>query len=198
MPSRTCVASSVRATMKRALLWAVIGSIVGTVLDMGHVLTGTLTYPYTHIGLQPFWVPFLFAGAGIALGEGHRRVAIPLAGGHVPSGDAKTALVGVAALVFAYGSSGFLRHWPVFALILFFIVFAIAFATTPAASRKALLIHALGAGLMGPLVEILISSSGGFLYVQTDVFGIPLWLPGIYVNAAVASAALDRWFLARG
>jgi hypothetical protein len=74
---------------------------------------------------------------------------------------------------------------------------AVALALTAGHAQRALLLHAAGAAILGPMVEALISHAGGFHYLVPGVFGVPVWLPALYLNAAVAGAAVDRWMLDR-
>jgi hypothetical protein len=55
----------------------------------------------------------------------------------------------------------------------------------------------VGAGIIGPAVEIAISSTGAFSYTHPDVAGVALWLPGIYLNAALAAHLMDRCLIGR-
>jgi hypothetical protein len=178
---------------RRVVFFAVVGAVVGTALDALHVLTGVLAYPHPTLGLQDWWVPALFASAGIALCEGHRRVAVVLAGRTPPWASTRDTAACVLLLVAVYGSSGLLKAWAHTAALLYVALFAMAWRLTAQQARRALMIHAAGAAVMGPLVEILISKAGGFHYLVPDVAGIPIWLPPLYMNAAVAGAALDRW-----
>lgn len=182
----------------RALFWAFIGMAVALPLDALHVVTGVLTYRSPDLGLQAFWAVPLFASAGLALGMGHRHSATPLAlrfygtSRSLPPSTTWAALGGLAALVFAYASSGALQDTPVTALLVYVAVWVVIVWRVDSDARPALILHSLGSALVGPLVEIAISSTGAFTYARPDVFGVALWLPGIYLNAGAASHLLDR------
>ena len=190
--------------MTRVLFWAFAGMLV-VPLDTLHVVTGVLSYPaptaWMPLGLQAAWVIPLYACAGLALGLGHRHVATPLAarlrGGAVPPASLAAALAGLGALVVAYASSGALQTWPAVALVLYVAIFAVVVARVHADARPALVLHALGAAAVGPVIEMTLSASGAFAYAHPDVGGVALWLPGIYLNAGAASHLLDRHLLAR-
>ncbi|MEW5847263.1 MAG: hypothetical protein AB2A00_00565 [Myxococcota bacterium] len=185
------------STPLRLLSWAVLGTVVGTSLDALHVVTGVLSYAHPTLGVQAWWVPLLFAGAGLALGEGHHQVASRLAGRKLPPASTAEMIRGLLFLVGVYGSSGFIQAWPYPALALYVVLFAVAVLLTPGDARPALMLHAAGAALLGPVVESTISSTGAFWYNHPDLFNVTVWLPGIYLHTAVASAAWDRWLPSR-
>jgi hypothetical protein len=181
---------------KRALFWSIMG-VAMVPLDALHVVTGVLSYRSPELfGLQAYWVLPLFACAGLALGMGHRHSAVPLAqrlfGATVRPTTTWAALGGLGALVFAYMSSGALQDTPVVALISYAGVWSIVVWRVDADARPALILHSLGSAIVGPLVEIAISSTGAFTHAHADIFGVALWLPGIYLNAGAASHLLDR------
>ncbi len=164
------------------------GRLGGHALDALHVVTGVLTYRNPMLGLQDWWAVPLFVGAGLALGLGHRHAAIPLSRAQtLPPTNLRSALLGFGALVFCYGSSGLLQSWPLADLIVYLSIFMGAVYFVDDRARPTLLVHAVGAALLGPAVEIYISSTGAFSYVHPDVFGVAYWLPGIYVNAPSAA-----------
>lgn len=184
--------------MVRLLIWGLVGGLVAVPLDALHVVTGVLTYKDPVLGLQDWWVIPLFVTSGILLGFSHRHIATPLSAQEPTSVPLWAAALGLLALVFAYGSSGFLQTWPVVALVVYVGVFVGAVVAVDRRARASLLLHGIGAAVAGPLVEIGISSTGAFSYAHPDVAGVALWLPGIYLNAAVASHLMDRHLLARG
>lgn len=180
---------------KRWVFWAGVGAVLGTALDAVHVLTGTLSYPAPTLwGLQAWWVPLLFAGTGVLLGEGHRHIAVRLAGGDVPPRPQTAELaLAVGALVLTYGASGFLRAWPWVTTALFVAGFGAVWVRTPRAAQRAMGMHAVAVAVGGPLVEATLSGAGLFTYHQHDLLGVPVWLGALYLHGGAASAALDRW-----
>lgn len=161
---------------------------------MLHVKTGVLGYAqpswWMPFGLQAWWVLPLYAGAGLALGLGHRNVASRFAA--PPPTSLAAVLLGFAALVVAYGSSGLVQSWPRIALVVYVALFAVALVVVDQAARTSLALHGIGTAIAGPAVEAIISSTGAFHYAHPDVAGVAIWLPGIYLNAATASHLLDR------
>ncbi len=184
--------------MKRLLFWGALGGLVALPLDALHVVTGVLTYRNPMLGLQDWWAVPLFVGAGLALGLGHRHAALPLSRRQtLPASSLAAAMAGLLSLVFCYASSGFLQSWPLLALFIYCVIFTVAVFLVDPRARPTLLVHAVGAGLIGPAVEIFISSTGAFTYGHPDVFGVAYWLPGIYINAAMGAHFMDRWLIGR-
>jgi hypothetical protein len=52
--------------------------------------------------------------------------------------------------------------------------------------------HALGAAIAGTGVEIALVQAGTFGYHEGPLFGVPLWLPLLYVCASYAVATVAR------
>src|SRR5262245_54644849 len=91
---------------------ALMGGTVGTALDAVHVHTGTTGYTHPALFGQAWWVPLLFAGAGVAIGLG-RPIAERLFGRAGQRPPRSTAFAGMALFIFAYVSSGLLHARPV-------------------------------------------------------------------------------------
>lgn len=184
----------------RALFWAIMGMML-LPLDALHVVMGAITYRSPDLGLQAYWAVPLFACAGIAFGMGHRHSAVPLAqrffAATVRPTTTWAALGGLGVLVFAYASSGALQDTPIIALFTYVAVWCVVVWRVDADARPALILHSLGGAIFGPLVEMAISSTGAFTHTHADMFGVALWLPGIYLNAGAASHLLDRRLLKR-
>jgi hypothetical protein len=189
----------------RALFWGLAGVGIAVPLDALHVVTGVLSYTtpraWMPFGLQDWFVFPLFIGAGLAMGLGHRHIATRLSNTPVvPSTTPVAAALGTLALVVSYASSGFFERAgvaPAIVLALYVGMFLAALALVAKSARKLLVFHAVGTALISPGVEAALSSAGAFHYHRPDVAGVALWLPGIYLNAAVASHLIDRWLVAR-
>ena len=145
------------------------------------------------LGLQAWWVLPLFISAALGFGLGHRDLAarlLPKPG--LPPVTLGAAGGGVIAFVFSYGSSGFVQAWPLAALGVYGLVWLVGVGWVAASARRVLVLHSLGAAIAGPAAEIAISHSGAFAYAHPDLFGVPIWLPGIYLNVGLASHLIDR------
>ena len=73
-------------------------------------------------------------------------------------------------------------------------IFGVAWAVCDRTGAGLLLAGATAVG--GPLVEILLIRAGAFVHHEVLVFGIPGWLPLLYLTAAVGLGGLARWLAA--
>jgi len=132
----------------------------------------------------------------VLMGMTHKYAAIPLSRSVPPPVTSRELAVGMTLFVGTYALSGLLWRSPTFMLVFFLALFAGAVMVMQPAARPSLLVHAAGAALAGPMAEFTISSTGLFTYADPD-FGVPRWLPTIYMHAALASHVVDRWWSAR-
>jgi hypothetical protein len=51
-------------------------------------------------------------------------------------------------------------------------------------------VFCLLAALSGVLFEATLSALGGFAYIDPDFLGVPRWLPGLYLHAALAAVRI--------
>ncbi|HEV2361967.1 MAG TPA: hypothetical protein VGS21_09720 [Acidimicrobiales bacterium] len=172
--------------------FALAGVVIGMPLDALHVETHVLSYSHPAIGVQAWWVPFVFAFAGIALCEGHHQTRRLIH--EPPTGRPTTGLMvgSVGVLVAVYGSSGLLKSVPVVSCALYLLTFAAGTRLWWRESWGLLALTAIGLAIGGPLVESLITLTGGFHYADRDVWRVPVWLPLIYLNAAFVAATFDN------
>ncbi len=180
--------------MRRALILAFIGSLLGTLLDYSHVASGTIVYSHPAIRGVAWWVPLLYASAGLGIGLSH-----PWLDARFRADGASTrretspenvlfALVGLAAV---WGSSGYL---PMADSLRSLVLGPLALGVWFACDRTRYgLVLALATALVGCLVELGLSSLGAFRYVHPDAGPIASWLPWIYVTASVAVGNLGRF-----
>ena len=64
-------------------------------------------------------------------------------------------------------------------------------------TRLGLLLAALAA-VVGPCVEMALVHAGVFVHHEVLAFGIPAWLPLLYLTAVVGLGGLARWLAAEG
>jgi hypothetical protein len=65
--------ASTEAAMQREWRLFLVGAIVGSLLDLIHVVSGVLEYPHPfYPGGQAWWVPFLFGSAAVLLVKSYR------------------------------------------------------------------------------------------------------------------------------
>lgn len=134
-----------------------------------------------------WWVPLLFAGA-FSLGLARPLLERVLgAAGPMPTRAGVTAALG--AFVAAYVVSVLPLPWPAVAGLIF-VLFALSwwlFDRSPAG-----LAVALAASFGGPAVESFLVGRGVFVHFQVLAFGVPGWLPCLYLVAGVALTALGK------
>jgi len=175
---------------KRALILALLGASFGTLFDYAHARTGAIAYARPSSILVPWWVPFLYAGASLAIGLSHpladellrRRALVPLTPKLLLGGFA-----GLCAIWFASGALPF-ASW----------VVALILAPVSLLLWRWLdrtwqgLVMAFATALGGCAVEVLLSRAGLFSHTHPDVLGFAVWLPWIYVAASVGLGNVGR------
>jgi hypothetical protein len=169
-----------------------MGGTIGAGLDAVHVLTGATAYTHPALFGQAWWVPPLFAGAGVAIGLG-RPIAERLVGapGRVQSRAA--ALEGMVLFMLAYVASGLLHAWPVICSAVLAALFAAGWLRC---DRSALgLVLAALTAVAGAAVEMLLVGVGAFVYLRPSLGGVAVWLPLLYCCASVGVGALAAWLV---
>jgi hypothetical protein len=180
----------------RALIFGVLGLIVGTLLDAYHVYNGTAEYMNTvkiPVLDVAWYVPLVFAAGGLAVGllrpeldEELQRKRSDLA--------LRVVLLGLGSLVIAWAGSGLLTREgvPNSEITLVLTMMAIAtwafFDRTYQGVMAALITAAAGVG-----VEAMIVRTGTYRYIQADFIGVPAWLPSLYLTACVAGGNAGRF-----
>ena len=176
----------------RALLplW-LLGATLGSALDAIHTHFGATTYPHPVFFGMAWWTPLLF-GSAFAIGALRPLLDLWLAepGATAPRPRAWQLGVTWAAFISAYFSSVLPLAWgPISVLLsLYFVIGWLACGRDRASLAIALL-----AALLGPAFEGLLVSQGAFVHLTDTRFGLPGWLPFLYLNAAVALTTLARF-----
>ena len=177
--------------LAHALLF-VFGAVAGTALDHLHVWGGVLAYPHAAFWGEAAWVPPLFGGAAVALVTSWR---LAFRGAEARRPGVRPVLVHLALFAAAYAASVALQRLPLLALAL------MVFAWFPFEARlgpRAIAYALLSAGT-GCLVESALSWANLFHYRAPGQMGflpVPLWLPGLYLHASLATRAVDMAFFA--
>ena len=182
LPPRTLLAP---AGLARAALF---GAVVGTLLDGAHTWSGTTAYPDPVMWRAAWWAPLTFALA-YAL-EASLYTWARQRSGRPP---VTAAVRWTCAAVFAglYVASGFL---PVSNPAKLAVLLAGAGALWAATDRTPqTLAVAAAAAVIGPGTEITLVHLGLFAHLQPDVWGIPLWLPALYLASAPGVGPLLGW-----
>lgn len=176
----------------RVLVFFVVGGAILTVCDGFHTHSGTTAYPEPVFMLMAWWTPLLF---GATAGFGGLLFALgcrALGARKRPS----YAQIGAASALFCalYFASGFLPLASVPKTALLSAGTLVCFAISDRTWQGALL--AVVAAIGGCAVEITLSSIGAFWYVAPDIWGIPYWLPCLYLASGSAVGQAARAYLA--
>lgn len=174
----------------RWLILALVGAVVCTVGDHLHATHGVLYYVHPVAWDQAWWVPLLFAGASLAAVLGAtplRRLIGPTAEraatGREIAGDG-------IAFAAAYAVTSFLpADRPNVTLALL----AAWWLSRVVRGRATwLIVYSLVMAVSGTAFEAAWSALGFFYYRHPDFAGVPRWLPGIYLHAALIAGPLER------
>ena len=185
--------------MVRWLLAICFGSVLCTLLDQLHVRFGVLSYRSGPMLGQAPWVPLLFAGATFvglfgyltwSRKFGFRR---DLLDGSRDVWGTREAGVALVWMVGAYAVSGPLQHWPRALTAAYLLTYALRCWSLRA---PGLWLNSLQFALGGTMFESALASTGAFHYEHPDLWGVPLWLPGIYLHTTpILRAVLRRWLV---
>lgn len=182
------------AWLRAGVVLLLLGATVGAALDGIHVRTDTLVYPTPDFLRMEWWVPPLFAAAGLAVGLA-RPLWERLLDRRTPAPSAPIVGLGMALFIASYALSGLLPWaWSSVALVLA----VLAAVTWAACDRTGLGVFLAGAtALLGTSVEIMLVREDLFAYVRPDIAGVPGWLPWLYVTAALAVGNLGKFLVDR-
>lgn len=169
---------------------------MGTVLDALHVLNETAVYqgvariPLLEVA---FYVPLEFMAAGFTVGMLRPELDEELSRARSEQ-PLSHVLAGMGVLAAAWFASGWLTRlrvenweiaavlWPVAALCW------AAFDRTWQGAVAAVITAGIGVGVEAGLVK-----SGTYRYLYPDFWGLPLWLPALYMIACVSVGNLGRF-----
>lgn len=172
-----------------------LGALLGSFFDSFHTHSGATAYARPWVLGMAWWTPLLFGAAALGIGLTHarldpllRRRTRPLTPGAVAAG--------LAYFGGFYYLSGFLPAENLTKLALLVLGWMVLFVTLDRTWQGAAL--ALLTALCGCLVEMLLTGVGVFAHLRADLWGIPLWLPGLYLLASLAIGNLGRLVFAVG
>jgi hypothetical protein len=184
------------ATHWRLIFFAILGTVMGTLLDALNVATGTAGY--RGVALVPYlgvawYVPPEFGVAGMVVGmlrpELDEELSRPRS--YLPGWKVFAGMVWFAALWASTGllTSGGLSNFTMTLLLLpaGFLGWLL-FDRTWQGLTTALLTAAVGVG-----VESALTRTGTYYYTRPDFLGVPMWLPAVYVTACGAVGNLGRY-----
>ena len=176
--------------MTRSLLLLLLfGATVGTLLDAMHTFGGATEYLHPFVLRTAWWVPLLFTGAygfgGFLYAVGHKKLGGPA---EVPSWA--RVCFGVAVFSALYAITAFLPASNVVKLALL-LAGAIALWFYLDRSRQGIVL-ALFAAVSGPVTEFVLWKLGMFRHLKPDFFGVPMWLPALYLASGPSFGQFAR------
>jgi len=177
-----------RASWARTAKWLItiaVGGVVATTGDHLHVVYGVLFYPHPAFLRQASWVLPLFAAATAAMLAGSELVRKAL-GGEVVATSVGDALLATGAFFVAYAFTAVAAELPSFVLVVLVVTWLGRARSMP----RWVFAYALVSAVCGVGFEAGLSRIGGFAYVSPDWLGVPRWLPGLYLHAALAAARI--------
>jgi hypothetical protein len=169
-----------------------VGAVAGASLDMIHVVSGVLYYPKPFYPWgQALWVPLLFGMAALALVLGYQMVAA-FVGARDPSPPASALTESALGFVLAYVATGLFHDSELLLAVGLVLAWSWHSRRHPGEGGVP---YALVVALGGTLFEALLSSTGAFQYNDPDVWGVPIWLPALYLHASLLTRAIAlRYF----
>lgn len=183
-------------TDSRILFFVLLGGIAGTLLDALHVWNLTARYdnvwriPYLNVA---WYVPFEFTAAGVIVGmlrpeldEEMSRKRSDLSRGRV--------LFGVGCFFVAWAGSGLLTRAgvPDGYITLGLGTTAVGVWALSDRTWQGVAAAVLTA-FLGVTVEAMLVWQGTYYYTNPSLFGVPMWLPLLYLTACVAIGNLGRF-----
>jgi hypothetical protein len=160
------------------------GGIGGALCDQIHVQAGVLVYAHPFMLDQAWWVAPQFGVGMLVILVGVRPFARRTTG---PS----HALPDAGLFLAAYGATGLFHRWP--AALAVGLVVAWAARLAAHRDRAVLLVFSLLLAVGGTLYEGTLARTGAFHYTRPDLYHVPIWLPGIYLNGAALALHVGRW-----
>lgn len=173
--------------MKPYLQLFAIGGAAGTLLDGISTWQGIAFYSDPFLFKTAWWVPFLFGSATLLIGWSHARIH-PL-----KERRAFRFNVGLIFLLTACGCAFLLNILSGIQAVLLAILYSLNWRITDKTIRGAGL--ASLTALAGCAVEVLLGKLGHYHYTRPDIFGIPYWLPFLYLHFSAAAGWLGRLLL---
>jgi len=135
-------------------------------------------------------VPLLFAGASLAAVAGAAPVRPLLHAAVAPAATARQVAGDGIAFVAAYAYTSFAPAERPNVTLALLVAWWLARVVRGRATW--LIVYSLVMAVAGSLFEAGWSALGFFHYRAPDLLGVPRWLPGIYLHAALVAGPLER------
>jgi hypothetical protein len=172
----------------RWALAALLGMILCSVCDHLHATYGVLYYPFPVLWAQAWWVPLLFFTASLSSLSGAGVVRRALRGEGVDA-TARQLVGSTIAFITAYVFTAFAHSQPNVVLA---VLVGWWLARVVSGAPVWLVAFSLVTAVLGTCFEATLSRVGGFYYHHPDFMGVPRWLPGIYLHAALLAGPLHQ------
>ncbi|MBI2609457.1 MAG: hypothetical protein HYW47_07695 [Deltaproteobacteria bacterium] len=178
--------------LRASLILFLCGAVLGPVGDLCHVISNTTGYPkevyaFYFFDLIPFWVPLLFGSACLFIGISHALFDLQSR----PGTQQYVPYFGVLFFVGVYSLSGYISYPDIFISFLAVFTWVILDRTW-----KGILL-AIVTAAVGTFIEMCLVNLGAFYYQShaAHFYGVPRWLPWLYVIASVTVGNLGRSLL---
>ncbi len=170
-----------------------LGALVGTVLDAFLVYNGVKVYSSPDILGVSWWSPFLIGLGFIIIGYADPFL-LPLLGYIRPAFPLTVSLRGISWLFLVYVliEVGLEAHLQTGQLLIVLVLYYLL-----AEKHWQQLLLAIVVAITGTLIEMILVSSHVFSYHTPDVFGVPFWLPLLYICASLSIGDIGRTLLYR-
>ncbi len=171
----------------------VFGALLGSFFDWFHTHGGVTAYPYPWIFGMAWWTPPLFGAAALSIAGSHVLLDRAL-GRRMRALPTWVVVGGVVYFGCFYYLSGSWHTSNFGKLAALLAGWAVLFGLLDRSWQGAVL--ALVTAWVGCTVEILLTGAGAFTHLTADRWGIPVWLPALYLLASLAVGNLGRKLLA--
>jgi hypothetical protein len=176
-------------------------ALVAALCDRVWVSVGAMSYPgYT---VQPWWVPLQYGAVGVvavnfAAWATHYLVYRDT---RAPEDPAARFAVSASWFVAAFLACGLFdrddARYVALALVLIWLV-RFLLQRPKRGERMAILLICLGLAAAGVIGEAVLVHFGVMRYTRPAFLGLPLWLPGLYLQAGYLARDIARlWFAGR-
>lgn len=174
---------------KAAVVLALVGFTIGTLLDGAHTHTNKIQYTTPVFWLFAWWTPFIFACGSLTTGLS-RPLAEKILRLSACRPSMKNVISANAIFYLAYVLSGYLPLTAIgitVVLVLLWIVLWLLCDRTFLGVALSLI-----TATWGPSLEMGLSKLGVFHYVEPNFFSVTSWLPALYAIAAISSGQLGK------
>lgn len=176
-------------------------TLVATTCDQVWVRLGVLEYPHAYLFGQAWWVPFLFAVVTLVVPTFAvaTRILLPPST-PFPLDVGGSALISGAWFVSAFLAGGLFDGYSRELATVLAVIWLGRLWVASESFREGIVLAALSiaTSLAGTVGESAASWLGLMHYPRPDFWGVPFWLPALWLHAALFARDLAReWFWGR-